>query len=194
VDGLDVGELGSKGTFTTRCGDKLPGLLLTLRKDPELATDVAPAECSPQPRYANIAFALSGRLIAPESNLVPNTQYETRVDIGPHRPDSILEAVGGAPLPIFPDSLLETSPDGHWLQVVAASSDFTIAPDKFTLFLPHKGSSWVISVTTPKRGGEAELRIGIYFKTSYCSRIEFRPTFRWTIHALSDSLQSQTTL
>jgi hypothetical protein len=159
------------------------------------APPAAGAAPAPEPsRYLNLAFSLAGtRQAVPwQESLKPDEpDYQLRINIGGLLPDRIPDGrvMAAPPAPVaFPAFALPPAEQGHWLEVVTASRDFFVALDaKAWLFLPPSGASWVcncdrrlahtckpeerepfvsVSLVTPPKEGDADLRVGIYFKNN----------------------------
>jgi hypothetical protein len=141
-------------------------------------------------RYINLAFRRgnTGQAVPWQQSLPPGDPgYELRINIGALLADRIPDGREMRPS-VFPAFALPPAAAGHWLEVVTASRDFTISQRaKARLFLPHQGASWVcdcdprqphhctpqtrkqflaIPVQTPPQEGDADLRIGVYFKNN----------------------------
>jgi hypothetical protein len=169
----------------------------------EVPKDVptAPTETplvEPAARYINLAFRDAEYVVPWRENLLAFFAYDLRFNIGSLAPDRIPDGRGKAPTPI-PGAMLPPSIEGHWLDVVVASRDFTIHKSnrKFQVFLPDEGASWVcdcdpkqphrcstrnrrpyllIPVTTPTEPGDCELRVGVYFKKNLLQSCLVRAT------------------
>ena len=95
----------------------------------------------------------------------------------------------------FPVEELPSTQDGHWLEVSAVSADFEIPQGRYHLFLPRIGPSWVCScmpgnehscsgtsrrshllipVKAPSCVGEANLRLGLYYRKNLVQSQKFR--------------------
>jgi hypothetical protein len=148
----------------------------------ELAHELA--ELGISARYINICIVThENQTVVPKTaNLEANRQYDLRLDIGLLSSDSVVENAVSHP---FPTELLPETEEGHWLEVVVVSDDFTISRRRYNLFLPNSGASWVcncppggdhtcskdsrnpylfIPLTAPERAGIAHLRIAIYYE------------------------------
>ena len=148
-------------------------------KSEELETESAVAEA----RYANVCLTEGeARVMVPQKmQLGTSRDYQLRLDIGPLSSDSVVTNAEQNP---FRADLLARSDDGHWLQVVAASDEFSIEPVPYNLFLPVIGPSWVcncapggkhscdeqsrsdhlfIPTKAPDKAGTAHVRIALYF-------------------------------
>jgi hypothetical protein len=132
-------------------------------------------------RFVNVCLThVGGEAVPRRTDLAARGQYHLRLDIGPLSPESVVEQPGWSP---FPADLLPPSDDGHWLEVLAVSSDFEISLARGWLFLPQTGAGWVcdcrpggahrcrsesrkphltLRVIAPERPGSAELRIAVY--------------------------------
>lgn len=134
-------------------------------------------------RYVNVCLTegeahsvLPGRM-----QLATNCSYDLRLDIGPLSLDSVVKNAEQKP---FPELLLPRTDTGHWLEAIAVSDEFVVAPVKHSLFLPTTGPSWVCNCTpggehscdaggrqdhlfiplgAAKKAGTARVSIGIYF-------------------------------
>jgi hypothetical protein len=95
-----------------------------------------------------------------ERSLAVNGEYQLRLDIGPISPESVV-----ADPPHFPADRLPEDAEGHWLDIVASSSDFLIPEEVARLFLPRASHSGYLflPVRTPEKAGDARVRIGLYF-------------------------------
>ena len=148
-------------------------------KSEELETESAVAGA----RYANVCLTEGeARVMVPQKmQLGTSRDYQLRLDIGPLSSDSVVTNAEQNP---FRADLLARSDDGHWLQVVAASDEFSIEPVPYNLFLPIIGPSWVcncapggkhscdeqarsdhlfIPTKAPDKAGTAHVRIALYF-------------------------------
>lgn len=138
-------ETGQKGRSTDARGWQLQhaDALLDLDSRRVARPSERSASAAADERYANVCFT-SGQNHVPvplSHNLKKGARYHLRFDIGTLSPDSAVENAKEYP---FPASLLpETT--GHWLEVVVASNDFTLSRNRYNLFLPEVGPSWVCS-------------------------------------------------
>jgi hypothetical protein len=146
----------------------------------ELAELIIPA------RYINTCIVMhENQIVVPKTaNLAAQRPYDLRLDIGLLSRDSVVENAGSHP---FPTELLPETREGHWLEVVVVSGDFTISSGRYNLFLPDSGASWVcgcppgedhtcskdsrnpylfIALTAPEQPGIARLRIAIYYENN----------------------------
>ncbi|MFN0086407.1 MAG: hypothetical protein ACKVX9_13550 [Blastocatellia bacterium] len=149
----------------------------------ELATALRDRLDGARARYANVCLTEgAARAVAPGGKqLRAGQDYELRFDIGPLSAASV---VTNAEQNAFPSHLLPRSEEGQWLEVVAASDDFTIPRRRHSLFLPASGPSWVcgcrpggahtcdggaradhlfIPITAPTEAGSARLRLAVYY-------------------------------
>lgn len=113
------------------------------------------------------------------------TEYDLRIKIGRREAWDSEEN----PPPFVVPYESERSDRGYWLDVIATSESdgFNVEKERYALFLPDEGESWVcgcerdvvhhcreseredslyVRVTTPSAPGEAALRIGFYFKNN----------------------------
>lgn len=136
-----------------------------------------------QRRFVNVCLVNheDQTIVSKTTNLGMGRTYDLRLDIGPLSPDSVVENAGENP---FPEELLPATEDGHWVEVIVVSDDFSVSEQRYSLFLPKLGSSWVCGCTpggghkcdkdlrnsylfipllAPERTGSARLRIAIYY-------------------------------
>jgi hypothetical protein len=171
-----VDRLGAAGDRERRLGEKgLP------------PAEAAVEEPSPARRYLNLAVADDRHELVPRSRtLVPEQSYLLRIEIGSLAPESVVEN------PVeFPDELLEpSSPEGYWLEVVAASSDLDVAPALHRFFLPFAGASWVCACAGPEHVC-AEGERARYLYVPFATR-EANPdaSLRCTVYHRNNAVQS----
>ncbi len=144
-------------------------------EEPEPESAVAGA------RYSNVCLTEGeARSVVPQKmQLGTSRNYDLRLDIGPLSAVSVVTNTV-----VFPVDLLPRSDDGYWLEVIAASDEFSIEPGPYSLFLPNTGPSWVcncapggehscdqhsrrdhlfIPIKVPDKSGTAHVRIAFYF-------------------------------
>jgi hypothetical protein len=115
-----------------------------IRKGEVMPSSDPRASAAAAERYANVCFT-SGQNHVPvprSHNLEKGARYDLRFDIGTLSPDSAVENAKEYP---FPANLLPETQTGHWLEVVVASNDFAFYRNRYNLFLPEVGPSWVCS-------------------------------------------------
>jgi hypothetical protein len=138
------------------------------------------------PRYANLCLTSSdGEFVLPRTtDLMVEREYSLRLDIGPLSQNSVVANALEHPVPV---NLLPETMDGHWLQAVVVSDEFTLNRRRFNLFLPRIGPSWVcdclpgsqhtceiysrqqylyISLRAPSQTGPAHLRLSLYYQNN----------------------------
>jgi multiple sugar transport system ATP-binding protein len=147
------------------------------------ASPLRPSEPSKQRRHVNVCLIGMDRTPLPRTvALEPDTSYELRVDIGPVSLESVVVNRERHP---FPDEVLPDTKQGHWLEVLAISTDFRVPDGRRDLFLPKEGIAWTcpcqpggshacaadarerflrIQLTTPSRACAAQLRLGVYYE------------------------------
>jgi hypothetical protein len=137
----------------------------------------------PAPRYLNVHVARTANGVATPrtATLEQSTDYVLRLDIGERSDASVVDNSEHEP---FPVDQLPPKDEGHWLEVVVASQSVTLKEQRFPLFLPETGGSWVCACTpggphtcqpedrqqwlvvpmrTPDRSTRVALRICVYF-------------------------------
>ena len=140
------------------------------------------AAAGAEPRYVNVWLEHRVRRLAGRESLRVRTAYDLHVDIGPFDAASVVGNAREAP---FPDSSLPESDEGHWLQLVASSSELKLAEAVQRIFLPLHGSAWIcdcpsdaphvcapqerrpcasFSLRSPARAGIARLRLTLYHR------------------------------
>ena len=142
-----------------------------------------PPTPKPGQRVVNVHFTRpSGRAIPAVRPLRTKQLYQLRLDIGPVSSRSI----NVKPEPVRAD-LLPRNASGHWIKVAVVSEQFRVSKVASWLFLPTSGPSWhcrckplgahkckradrkkslVVSMLSPAKAGQAELRVVLYYQTS----------------------------
>ncbi|MBI4259983.1 MAG: hypothetical protein HY658_05400 [Actinobacteria bacterium] len=134
------------------------------------------------PRFANVAVARAedDTVVPASSSLATGRGYVLRLDIGELSPESVVENAREWPVP---EHLLPRREGGHWLDALVVSDTLDVETDRYPLFLPDRGSSWVcacepgfehrcpederepyvrIAFRTLDEPGTADMRIGLY--------------------------------
>ncbi len=145
-----------------------------------------PLKKEPEPRYVNVDLVdyTTTKRCDPAKPLSISTEYNLRIDIGPWRDSSAVKDVRKY---LFPDHILPKTEKGNWLDVIVTSEEFAIKRERYILFLPKSGASWVcncihkrrhyckpkerdqylyVPVKSSDKSREGTLRIGFYYRNN----------------------------
>lgn len=93
-----------------------------------------------RPRFVNLIVRndSANKNVPKSDNLRPGSKYMLAVNIGRRlRQSAVINPIA------LPTEKLPPNPEGHWLEVVAVSDDFSLEQKRHHLFLPRAGASFV---------------------------------------------------
>jgi hypothetical protein len=114
------------------------------------------------PRVLNAGFSgITGKMASPTDILLPQTDYDLLVDIGPRWDKLNSIVVGNQAFPEFALPPTKGGSEGHQIRVVAVSDDFSPGIVSVSLFLPagHGRSVPMLADSQSKVAGPVKLRL-----------------------------------